>query len=530
MTISVFLSTVSDEFRAYRDQLVHDLTRQNVAVKVYEDFKDPGGDTLDKLDVYIAQCDAVVHLVGDMCGTLADESQQRALIAKYPDLSQSLWPLREALAEGIRLPYTQWEAWLALYHGKLLMIAKAAQAAPRGPRYAATDASRAGQAAHLARLKAFHRYPGGEFTSPDELAKQILSSAILDLMVEDYGRKAAQESEVAEGFIQEMAKRVAGDKSLDLDGMKQAVRNAIELYEKEIAGRPVKTNLDDIVSRALVRAKEQSERGQSSLARATLRRAAEEMRREEAERRERYVANVTALYHRERDIALSANDPKAADDAKAKLESALRAGDGDQEHMLQSEPALNASPQKVSNAVESVLRSPDRKSLKVFVSYRREDSAGIAGRIYDRLADRLGRQRVFFDVDNIPPGVDFVRLLSEQVSDCDFFVAIIGKRWLTTTGERNLARLEDARDFVRIEIETALRLGIPIIPVLVDGAAMPAPESLPDSLRPLAYRQGVEISHSRFSSDIRRLIGAVRRPAGQQTDTLSTRPNLQADH
>ena len=81
MAISVFLSTVSDEFRAYRDQLVHDLTRHNVSVKVQEDFKDLGGDTLDKLDVYVAVCDAVVHLLGDMCGAAADERQQRALIA-----------------------------------------------------------------------------------------------------------------------------------------------------------------------------------------------------------------------------------------------------------------------------------------------------------------------------------------------------------------------------------------------------------------------------------------------------------------
>jgi Domain of unknown function (DUF4062) len=84
MPIVVFLSTVSDEFRAYRDQLVHDLTRQNVAVKVQEDFKDLGGDTLDKLDVYIAHCDAVVHLVGDMCGAAADERQQQALVTNIP--------------------------------------------------------------------------------------------------------------------------------------------------------------------------------------------------------------------------------------------------------------------------------------------------------------------------------------------------------------------------------------------------------------------------------------------------------------
>jgi len=311
MPISVFLSTVSDEFRAYRDLLAHDLTRHNVAVKAQEDFKDLGGDTLDKLDVYIAHCDAVVHLVGEMCGAAADAGQQRALLAKYSGLAGKLPPLAEALRSGVAVSYTQWEAWLALYHGKELYVATADKDAPRGPNYAPTEASKLAQQAHLARLREARRYPFA-FTSPDNLAKQVLASGILDLLVRDYAQEAARGRDVAEGFIREMAKRVAGDKALDLDGMKQAVRNAIEIYEKEIAGRPVETNLDDIVSRALARAKEQVDKGQSSLARATLRRAAEEMRREEEERRERYAAGVTALYTRERDIALAGYDGDAA--------------------------------------------------------------------------------------------------------------------------------------------------------------------------------------------------------------------------
>jgi tetratricopeptide (TPR) repeat protein len=113
------------------------------------------------------------------------------------------------------------------------------------------------------------------------------------------------------------------NKALDLDGMKQAVRNAIDIYEKEISGRPVETNLDDIVNRALARAKEQVDRGQSSLARATLRRAAAEMQREEVERRERYEAGVTTLYTHERDIALATHDGEAAADAVALLADAI---------------------------------------------------------------------------------------------------------------------------------------------------------------------------------------------------------------
>src|ERR1700728_2788454 len=113
MSISVFLSTVSDEFRAYRDQLRGDLTRHNVEVKVQEDFKGLGGDTLDKLDVYIAHCDAVVHLVGEMTGSAPIEREVQALLRKHGDLRASLPPLDAALSHGEAISYTQWEAWLA---------------------------------------------------------------------------------------------------------------------------------------------------------------------------------------------------------------------------------------------------------------------------------------------------------------------------------------------------------------------------------------------------------------------------------
>jgi exonuclease VII small subunit len=322
MSISVFLSTVSDEFRDYRDLLVQDLTRHNVAVKVHEDLEILGGDMLDKLDTYIAACDAVVHLVGDMCGAPAREAQQRALLAKYSDLSGKLPPLGGALANGFACPYTQWEAWLALYHGKQLYIAKAHKDAPRGPNYAPTDAARGAQQAHVARLREASRYPF-EFTSQENLAKQVFASGILDLLVKDYAQQEARGRAVAEGFIEEMAKRVAGDRALDLEGKQRAVSNAIEIYEKEIAGRPVESNLDDIVSRALSRAREQVDKGQSGLARATLHRAAEEIRREEEERRERFEAGATARYNQARDIALATYDGDAAAEAVLALAQSI---------------------------------------------------------------------------------------------------------------------------------------------------------------------------------------------------------------
>jgi tetratricopeptide (TPR) repeat protein len=323
MPISVFLSTVSDEFLAYRKQLKGDLTRHNVAVKVQEDFKDLGGDTLDKLDTYIANCDAVVHLVGDMTGSAPAAAEERALIGRHPDLAERLPPLGEALKNGVPISYTQWEAWLALYHDRPLLIARARKTARRGPNYLRSNESRAAQAAHLERLEACRRFPGYEFGSPDGLAKHIAYSKILDLLVKDYAAREARARHLAEGFIKELAQRVVGDKELDFDGMKQAVRNAVEIYEKEIAGRPADTNFDDIVKRALARAREQVDQGQSGLARATLRRAAETMQREEHERREQFVASLTALGHRERDIALAAYDGDAAAAAIAALARAV---------------------------------------------------------------------------------------------------------------------------------------------------------------------------------------------------------------
>jgi hypothetical protein len=145
----------------------------------------------------------------------------------------------------------------------------------------------------------------------------------------------------------------------------------------------------------------------------------------------------------------------------------------------------------------------------IFISYRRGDSAGFAGRIYDRVASRLTRKRVFFDVDNIDLGADFVRVISDRVAACGALVAIIGRDWLSSTDQQGRRRLDDPDDFVRVEIETALQREIPVIPVLVDGAVMPRKENLPDVLKPLARRQGLEISHLRFDTDLERLTKAL---------------------
>ena len=175
----------------------------------------------------------------------------------------------------------------------------------------------------MAHLRAVERYPGCTFTSADSLAKYVLGGAILDLLVQAYAEEVGRDRDAAEGFINEMAKKVAADRNLDFEGKKRAVHNAIDIYQKEISGGPTQTNIDVIVDEALARARSLVDVGKSGLAQATLRRAAEAMRREEEERRDRYVAGITILYNRERDIALATYDGEAAANAIFSLAEAI---------------------------------------------------------------------------------------------------------------------------------------------------------------------------------------------------------------
>jgi tetratricopeptide (TPR) repeat protein len=183
MHVKIFLSTVSDEFGVYRDRVRSDLNRPNVEVTIQEDFENLGNKTLDKLDAYIAQCDAVVHLVGVMTGSEPSETELRALLRKYPALGESLPELGAALAAGEPITYTQWEAWLCAYHEKILIVAVAAKTAKRGPNYAPTEAAQLRQARHLARLKGSGLWPNPQtFDTPEDLANQVRKTAILDLL------------------------------------------------------------------------------------------------------------------------------------------------------------------------------------------------------------------------------------------------------------------------------------------------------------------------------------------------------------
>ncbi len=109
----------------------------------------------------------------------------------------------------------------------------------------------------------------------------------------------------------------------------------------------------------------------------------------------------------------------------------------------------------------------------IFISYRRDDAKHAAGRLVDRLGQTFAKDQLFLDIDNIEPGLDFVKVLSEQVQACDVLQAVIGPGWLDSRDAGGSRRLDNARDFVRIEIEAALARDIRVIPVLVDGAQMP---------------------------------------------------------
>lgn len=157
---------------------------------------------------------------------------------------------------------------------------------------------------------------------------------------------------------------------------------------------------------------------------------------------------------------------------------------------------------------------------RVFISYRRDDSAGYARLLYDRLNARFPNQ-VFMDVTGIEAGADFVEVIEQAIGSSAALLALIGRQWLDGEGRR---RLNDPADFVRLEIAAALKRNIPVIPVLLRGAAMPAPEELPADLAPLAHRQGVELSDADFDHDIERLIRAIERVLGA-TGPRPTRPS-----
>jgi hypothetical protein len=147
----------------------------------------------------------------------------------------------------------------------------------------------------------------------------------------------------------------------------------------------------------------------------------------------------------------------------------------------------------------------------VFLCYRREDSGGFAGRIQDQLVRDLGADVLFMDVDNIPFGLNFVKVLRDEVAKCDVLLAVIGQNWLDSRDERGGRRLDNPNDFVRIEIETALKRDIPVVPILLDGVRVPKADDLPEELGELSLRNGIDVRLASFHSDVSRLIQGLKK-------------------
>jgi uncharacterized protein len=150
--------------------------------------------------------------------------------------------------------------------------------------------------------------------------------------------------------------------------------------------------------------------------------------------------------------------------------------------------------------------SRSRTSSTVFISYRREDSAGHSGRLFDRLVSKLGRDRVFRDVDDIMPGENFSEAIRQRIESSDVLFVLIGPRWLSAVDDEGRRRLEDAGDLVRLEIEMGLQRKMRVIPVLLPGAVLPGAKQLPETLVPLVRFNAFEVRETTFEQDVSHLI------------------------
>jgi hypothetical protein len=166
----------------------------------------------------------------------------------------------------------------------------------------------------------------------------------------------------------------------------------------------------------------------------------------------------------------------------------------------------------------------------IFLSYRRDDAEGEAGRLFDDLTAEFGTDKVFMDVAGIELGRDFRKVIDENVSSCGVLLAMIGKSWIDAKDEDGRRRLDAPLDFVRLETASALKRDIPVIPVLVQRGRMPRPEELPEDVKDLAFRNAVELTHARWDSDVQLLIKALRPHVGNPPEEGgSTKTELMPD-
>jgi hypothetical protein len=139
---------------------------------------------------------------------------------------------------------------------------------------------------------------------------------------------------------------------------------------------------------------------------------------------------------------------------------------------------------------------------RIFISYRRSDSAGYAGRLYDYLKKYFGEERIFFDFDTIKPGVDFEQKIKSELDNSDAVLVLIGNQWLSVKDSNGDRRLDDPHDYVRLEVETALPRNVTVIPILLQGVPMPSGSELPEKLYDLSRRNAIKLSDEHWNSDL----------------------------
>jgi len=167
---------------------------------------------------------------------------------------------------------------------------------------------------------------------------------------------------------------------------------------------------------------------------------------------------------------------------------------------------------------ESDQSTPESAGLPgVFVCYRRDDTSDAAGRLHDHLASTFGRDRVFMDIDSVPLGVNFVTHIKRQLEASAAVLVVMGPRWIAATDIDGNRHLDDPGDHVRLEVATALKQDLPVIPVLVQNASIPRPNDLPEDIRDLAFHNGIKLVPEFWRAGVERLIkelDRVMRPSG----------------
>jgi hypothetical protein len=163
-----------------------------------------------------------------------------------------------------------------------------------------------------------------------------------------------------------------------------------------------------------------------------------------------------------------------------------------------------------------------RRRLRLFISYDREDTAGHSGRLRDDLISQFGTKNVFRDRESINAGEDFAQSIEMAITSSNVLIAIIGREWLNRINAK--AQRPAQPDFVRLEIASALEQKISVVPILIEGAAMPGPHDLPDDLVPLSHLHAIEIRDSAWGQDVKRLSSALNkyRPLSKQKFAITT--------